>query len=64
MVSHKILHDCIELRGGPCYEGTLIENFIEEYSKVYKGVREINRRFAKGYISSSIRKGFLKVVGE
>jgi len=53
-------HTLISLIGtGGISEKDLIEGFIENYSLQYKGGKEVDIGFAKGYISGALRGGYI-----
>jgi len=53
-------HTLISLIGtGGISEKDLIEGFIENYSFQYKGDKEVDISFAKGYISGALRGGYI-----
>ena len=46
--------------GEPVSSATLCEEFVKKYKKVYKGDKDVNRAFARGYVAGAVRKGFLE----
>jgi len=53
-------HTLISLIGtGGISEKDLIEGFIENYSFQYKGDKEVDISFAKGYVSGALRGGYI-----
>lgn len=55
--SHDCLVSCINEE--PISEEALAVNFINVYSLEYKGNKEVDISFAKGYISGALRRGYI-----
>ena len=54
----RILYNIVSITGQADLE-TICYHFLKEYSLNYKGGKELNTGFAKGYVAGAVRRGHL-----